>query len=197
MKIRSEENYVIGLPYAFLEKCIGEKLGRGAYGNVHALHGALEGLALKTFNAALIRKDDFEREVKIMQSLKDLKIPTIVAVCEAPYAIIMSKHEKTLAEWIYSERPTPKEVLDVAIQVALILKEMHSRNLCHNDLKEDNVMIDTTDNGKTAILIDFGLARPVGTIVFPLEPTKQNIATALEEHKAFEFYAPLLFVGGR
>ena len=48
------------------------------------------------------------------------------------------------------------EALRYVGQVANALKYMHDRNLCHYDVKPDNILLDVNDN---AVLIDFGISK--------------------------------------
>ncbi len=51
---------------------------------------------------------------------------------------------------------TPEEVVDYIVQICDPLKEIHDKNMIHQDIKPDNIMI-TPKN--LAVLIDFGSAR--------------------------------------
>ena len=51
---------------------------------------------------------------------------------------------------------TEAEALRYVGQVANALKYMHDRNLCHYDVKPDNILLDVNDN---AVLIDFGISK--------------------------------------
>ncbi|HEX6649542.1 MAG TPA: protein kinase, partial [Pyrinomonadaceae bacterium] len=55
----------------------------------------------------------------------------------------------------------PREVLDIAVQIASALEEAHSAGIVHRDIKPDNIMI--RRNGYVKVL-DFGLAKLTETI---------------------------------
>jgi tRNA A-37 threonylcarbamoyl transferase component Bud32 len=54
--------------------------------------------------------------------------------------------------------------VDLALQIAEALAEIHARDLVHRDLKPDNVMLVRPQvGGDRAVLIDFGIALPVAS----------------------------------
>ncbi|WP_406276539.1 protein kinase [Nocardia sp. NBC_00881] len=52
-----------------------------------------------------------------------------------------------------------RRVLDVAIQFAWGLEHAHQRSMVHQDVKPDNVLLDTRDGNISVKVTDFGLAR--------------------------------------
>jgi serine/threonine protein kinase len=54
------------------------------------------------------------------------------------------------------KRFTEQQVKFYAIQIALAIGYLHSKDICHRDMKLENILIDETGYLK---LIDFGLAK--------------------------------------
>lgn len=61
----------------------------------------------------------------------------------------------TLAEYLKSHTATPREKLDIAIELAQALAYIHSRGISHRDLKPDNIIVN--HERKRLKIIDFGL----------------------------------------
>ena len=62
----------------------------------------------------------------------------------------------------YNTRPSKKEVHKIAYCLMTTLAKLHSTNVIHNDLKEDNIMIQKTGNKYEIRIIDFGHAKIAG-----------------------------------
>src|SRR5262249_19085827 len=55
---------------------------------------------------------------------------------------------------------TPQESIDILSQVASALSSAHRKQIVHRDLKSDNLMLVTSDEGgKVVKLVDFGIAK--------------------------------------
>ncbi len=67
----------------------------------------------------------------------------------------------TLRAWVAAGLPPAAAFLDVAMQLASALACVHAARLIHRDIHPDNVLVDPA--GLHTHLIDFGLARPLGT----------------------------------
>jgi WD40 repeat protein len=64
-----------------------------------------------------------------------------------------------------------RRVLDVAVQFAWGLDHAHRRGMVHQDVKPDNVLLDTPGGDISVKVTDFGLARArAGTRLTPLDP---------------------------
>lgn len=62
----------------------------------------------------------------------------------------------TLSDLISEGNVSPERAFSVARQIAAALKYLHSKRICHRDLKPGNILI--THNGDTVKVIDFNLS---------------------------------------
>lgn len=93
----------------------------------------------------------------------------------------------TLAQWM-TDNPKPKleDVRDIVEQIARGLRAFHRLEMLHQDLKPDNIMIDSTGTVK---IIDFGSTRVAGILEIdtPIE--------RLELLGTAQYAAPEYFIG--
>ena len=94
---------------------------------------------------------------------------------------------KSLAQWI-TDHPQPEldSVRRIVEQIAAGLLAFHRRDMLHQDLRPDNVMIDATGTVK---IIDFGAARIAGVIEEALPGTDSAILGTTQ------YAAPEYFLG--
>lgn len=80
----------------------------------------------------------------------------------------------TLFEYLHIQKSkfSEYEILNIAYEVAIALKYLHSRKICHCDLKSSNILLD--DNNRIKVS-DFGLSRL--TNIFSLSENKGRIGT--------------------
>ena len=74
---------------------------------------------------------------------------------------VMPKYDLNLSKFLenFSGLPTEKyrQIIRVAIELVDILKIIHASHRTYNDLRPENIMIDTQENGSTKVtLVDFG-----------------------------------------
>ncbi|MEM9455001.1 MAG: serine/threonine-protein kinase [Myxococcota bacterium] len=145
-------------------------LGRGGMGVVlEALDPTLDRpVALKVLNPRLDRQEQ-ERLLREAQAMAKLSHPNVVQVYEAGEVeeqtfIAMELIEgMTLDRWMRREPPPGwRECVEVFVQAGVGLAAAHERGLVHRDFKPSNAIVD--DEGRARVL-DFGLARRVGTML--------------------------------
>lgn len=82
--------------------------------------------------------------------------PTPLGLCKSPVAMTMScVGDLTLKKALRLQVLSESELLEVAIRLCRRVEEIQGKGVVHNDLKEDNIML---DDNREVQLIDFGQA---------------------------------------
>src|SRR5262249_57845309 len=147
-------------------------LGVGGMGEVYQARDAKLGrdVAIKILPRAVTRDPDrlarFEREARMLAALNHPNICAIYGLEEADgirFLVLEFVDGETLSSKVQGLRAQglgPREALAIARQIADALEAAHEKGIVHRDLKPANVTI--THAGSVKVL-DFGLAKPVGT----------------------------------
>lgn len=161
------------------------QLGAGGMGEVWlATDLRLERkVAIKLLPVALTadptRVRRFEQEARAASALNHPNVCTIHALghtAEGQQFIAMEYVEgQTLRDRLTRGRPTRRELLDIAVQIASALTAAHAAGVVHRDLKPDNVML--RPDGLVKVL-DFGLAKLVANDSDPALGTRTAAHTA-------------------
>lgn len=163
----SEESSARGWqPGAMIDRYVlTAELGRGAMGAVYsAVDPALDRrIALKLLRPGRSRSARLREEA---QALAKVSSPHVVAVYdvgavgEEIFIAMELVQGQTLTRWLAQEARDARTVLGVFIEAGQGLAAVHAAGLVHGDFKPANVMVD--EAGRARVL-DFGLARRVGT----------------------------------
>jgi serine/threonine protein kinase len=148
-------------------------LGRGMSGCVYRVTQlALERpLAVKVPSLALAGDDTamrrFRREALALARISHPGVVAVHAIGDMPdsrpYLAIEFLDGHSLEHAIGGDeaRMPVGRAVDLALQIAEALAEVHARDIVHRDLKPDNVMLVRPQvGGDRAVLIDFGIALP-------------------------------------
>ncbi|XP_047482974.1 serine/threonine-protein kinase-like protein At5g23170 [Penaeus chinensis] len=85
--------------------------------------------------------------------------PEALGLCLNPLAMLISYEGRlTLYDFLLRRR-TDKELMDIAIDICVKVREVHQKDIIHNDLKQDNIIV---DEYRKVHLIDFGNAVKIG-----------------------------------
>ncbi len=143
-------------------------LGCGRSGMVYSARDSqlARNVALKVLNKALLQDSDFAtrfvREARVLASIDHKNIMRcfdLVVESEAgAYLVTELVNGKNLFEIIKQQgRLNLDDALEIVIQTLDGAEALRLKQLVHRDIKPSNIMIDWTDNAKTAKIIDFGL----------------------------------------
>ena len=163
---------------------LGAEVGSGAFGKVvlgkHILTG--ETVAIKILDKIILSQtpEDYElvrQEISILKIVKHKYIVQLYEILQTPQHIfiVMEYCEgKDLMDYILAKtRLSELESLKFFQQLINALFYLHSQNICHRDVKIDNMLLDRNRDLK---LVDFGLStkytddtlldQPCGTVVY-------------------------------
>jgi serine/threonine protein kinase len=108
------------------------------------------------------RRRRFEREAQLAGAVSHPHVLTVFDVGEwqgRPYLVTELLEGRTLREHLRPGTLTPRQSVELAVQICRGLDAIHSRGIVHRDLKPENVFV--TAEGWVKIL-DLGLAGPSG-----------------------------------
>ncbi len=164
------------------------KLGEGGMGIVYkALDTQLDRtVALKFLpkhlSSSVKGKQRFIREAKAAAALNHPNICTIYNVDEHKgnqFIVMEIIGGNTLRLKMKTEKLALHSIIEYFIQIAAALKEAHSKDIIHRDIKSDNIMV-TPDN--RIKVMDFGLAKLKGSV----QVTKSNTTAGTISYMAPE-----------
>ncbi len=150
-------------------------LGGGGMGSVwHATHLGLDiPCAVKFVKGELLEQDDikarFEREAKAAAQLRSPHVVQILdhGVCEGtPYIAMELLDGEDLGTRLERVGRLPVEQLCKIIgEACRALAKAHALGIVHRDLKPDNIYIVRDDDREITKVLDFGIAKTIGTEV--------------------------------
>jgi predicted Ser/Thr protein kinase len=153
------------------------ELGRGGMGRVYLATDVRLGrtVALKALPPHLTRdpaqRERLRREARAAAALSHPGICTIYALEELNDELFIAAEYidgRTLRQEIaQGRRPSPRDLLEMAEELAAALAAAHAKGITHRDLKPENVM--RAPDGRLKIL-DFGLAL-IDPVAGPFTPT--------------------------
>ncbi|KAF8022387.1 hypothetical protein BT93_F0042 [Corymbia citriodora subsp. variegata] len=145
------------------------KLGNGGFGSVHK--GTLEKhrdtvvvwdtvvvvKKPKDVDKSLINKD-FQRELEILMKTRCKNVVKLKGICletKIPSLVYEYIPNGTLFQLIHQNEPTIswEERFKIATEAAHALKHMHSKKICHGNIKSANILLDQNNSVKIS---DFG-----------------------------------------
>lgn len=143
---------------------LGEEIGRGGMGVVHAAWDLQLGrtVALKLLaDAALASDRARERFLREARAAAKLVHPNIAAVYDAtPSAIAMQLVEGPTLDAMCGG--DAREIAALVRDAALAVHFAHGRGVVHRDLKPANLMFETDETGgRRVYVMDFGLAKAI------------------------------------
>ncbi len=161
-------------------------VGKGGMGEVYRAHDSRldRDVALKVLPAAMASdrawRERFEREARTLAGVSHPSIVTLHSVEEdaGVHFLVMELVEGQRLDAMIPPGGLPlARVFDIGTTLADALAAAHAKGVIHRDLKPANVMI--TVDGRVKVL-DFGLAKRVGTMAAPTEDA-DTLPTLTEE----------------
>jgi Tol biopolymer transport system component/predicted Ser/Thr protein kinase len=143
---------------------IESKLGEGGMGVVYRARD-LElnrSAAVKFLNQTLAGEEQRRRFQQEALTASSLNHPHILTVYEAgsqdgvEYLITEFIDGSTLREWVDRERPSVRQIIEIATSIADALACAHEAGIIHRDIKPGNILVARQGYAK---LVDFGLAK--------------------------------------
>ena len=149
-------------------------LGHGAMGEVYLARDTSLGreVALKTIRPDAEGGDlgdlkaRFAREAQAAAGLHHPNLVTIFEFGEADgllYFAMEVVEGKSLLELLRAQALGPAEFLEVMAQVCDGLQAAHQKGIVHRDIKPANLMVTRVDGRPLAKVLDFGVAKALGT----------------------------------
>ncbi|MFO0924027.1 MAG: serine/threonine-protein kinase [Pirellulales bacterium] len=121
-------------------------------------------VAIKTLRPHLVSSDiarsRFAREARTAAALKHPNIVPIYSVDSwknVPYLVMPLFEHGTLESLAQRQRFSLDDILEVAMQIALGLREANQKGVVHRDIKPSNILIE--EGLHQIVITDFGLAR--------------------------------------
>ncbi|XP_059819982.1 serine/threonine-protein kinase Nek5-like isoform X2 [Hypanus sabinus] len=144
------------------------QIGEGAFGKAFLVKakGDSTQVVIKQIKMAKMRQKEREASFKEVVLMGKVKHPNIVTLLDSfeerqNLYIVMEycdggdlMHRVNMQQGVWFEED---QVLDWFVQICLGLKHIHDRKILHRDIKTQNIFL--CNNGKTAKLGDFGIAR--------------------------------------
>ena len=144
------------------------EIGRGGMATVYLARDTGDGrtVAVKVMHEALVATVGADRFLREMELAATLVHPHIVPLIDSGtagrllYYVMPYVEGETLYQRLERERRLPlDEAFRVARDIASALSYAHGRGVLHRDIKPENVVL--AEGG--AMVLDFGLARAIGT----------------------------------
>jgi len=146
------------------------KLGQGGMGRVFRAHDKIlaRDVAIKLLNREL--KDDvfvlrFQQEARAASQLNHPNI-----LCVLDFGLISASQPYMVMEWVNGENLderldnknnplTVADKIEILMQITRGLQHAHRNGIVHRDIKPSNVMLTESEQGRKALILDFGIAK--------------------------------------
>jgi serine/threonine-protein kinase len=147
---------------------IEREIGRGGMATVYLARDTADGrtVAVKVMHEALVATVGADRFLREMELAATLVHPHIVPLIDSGtagrllYYVMPYVEGETLYQRLERERRLPlDEAFSIAGDIASALSYAHGRGVLHRDIKPENVVLAAGG----AMVLDFGLARAIGT----------------------------------
>ena len=144
---------------------VNSAIGAGGMGEIYLARDTRlkRDVAIKILPEKLLKDEAaierFMREARAASALNHPNILTIYDIGEHEkirFIVTEYVEGETIRERLKSKKPTVKETLDIAIQIAGALNAAHHAGIVHRDIKPENIMLRADGYVK---ILDFGIAK--------------------------------------
>ena len=167
-----EAGHLLGGKYQIVRR-----IGVGGMGSVYeARHAGLgTPVAIKVLLPLLAQvptvADRFRREAQVSAQLESAHVIHVTDVDQLPdarpYLVMELLEGESLQDYLEKVKALSREeAIDLGLQILLGLECAHALGVVHRDLKPGNVFLDTRGVGRTAKILDFGVAKVKATPEF-------------------------------
>jgi serine/threonine protein kinase/cytochrome c-type biogenesis protein CcmH/NrfG len=149
-----------------------EPIGEGGYGTVFMAEQTTpvqRRVALKIIKAGMDTRQVIARFEAERQALALMDHPNIAKVFDAgvtdtgrPYFVMELVKGTPITKYCDEHKLTPKQRLELFIQVCHAVQHAHQKGIIHRDLKPTNVLVAQYDGTPVPKVIDFGVAKAAG-----------------------------------
>jgi serine/threonine protein kinase/WD40 repeat protein len=157
---------VIG-PYKLMEQ-----IGEGGMGLVFVAeqqHPVRRKVAVKVIKPGMDTREVIARFEAERQALALMDHPNIARVFDAgatksgkPYFVMELVRGVGITEFCDANRLSPRERLELFVQVCQAVQHAHQKGVIHRDLKATNILVTLHDGTPVVKVIDFGVAKAIG-----------------------------------
>src|SRR5687768_13599740 len=163
-----------------------EQIGEGGMGVVYVAEQTepvRRRVALKIIKPGMDTRQVIARFEAERQALAMMDHPNIARVVDAgttdagrPYFVMELVRGMPITEYCDQARLSPRQRLELFIDVCQAVQHAHQKGIIHRDLKPSNVMVTMQDGRPVVKVIDFGVAKAVGQ-----QLTERTVYTALTQ----------------
>ncbi|CAE6426350.1 unnamed protein product [Rhizoctonia solani] len=171
----------------------GIELGSGGFAHVfRAVQSNTQRVvALKQSRASLqLKRPLLQHEARVLKLLSGHpNIPEVYAYGRIEHFELISMQllHRSLGDMVKEDGPLRlKMVANMACQMIDVLQHIHSYSLVHRDIKPDNIML-KSPNSWDLCLIDFGLTRPLPSLLTSTTPTMREGSNSASEEPGHVF----------
>jgi eukaryotic-like serine/threonine-protein kinase len=149
-----------------------ERIGEGGFGVVYMAeqqHPIRRKVALKVIKPGFDTRQVIARFEAERQALALMDHENIAKVHDAgatdngrPYFVMELVHGVPITEFCDENELTPRERLELFVEVCRAVQHAHTRGIIHRDIKPTNVLVTLHDGVPVPKVIDFGVAKATG-----------------------------------
>ncbi|KRX08105.1 Protein kinase-like domain [Pseudocohnilembus persalinus] len=179
----NQEDHFLGQNLKIQDFLILNVIGHGAYAQVRLAKSVINNqiYALKIYDKRMIKDDEriknINKEIQILQMIKHPNIYDYYGKIEnrdSINLILEYMGEQDLQNYLESRSPTEFQVKRIFFQIAKGLEYLHRKNIVHRDIKLENIMIQSQNQGENLVqnltqsqnnlqikIIDFGFGTQI------------------------------------